>query len=67
MTLVVDASVAMQWFFDLDRSDRAEAMLNAGEQIIAPDLVIPEITNAIWKSVAFGDRMPGVALSLIHI
>jgi predicted nucleic acid-binding protein len=65
MTLVVDASVAMQWLFELDRSDRAEAMLNAGEQIIAPDLVIPEITNAIWKSVAFGDRTPGVAITIL--
>jgi predicted nucleic acid-binding protein len=40
-------------------------MLNAGEQIIAPDLVIPEITNAIWKSVAFGDRTPGVAITIL--
>jgi predicted nucleic acid-binding protein len=47
--LVVDASVALRWMFDLDRSDRAEHLLRSGERLIAPDLVLAEITNAAWK------------------
>lgn len=65
MTLVVDASVAVRWLFSMDRSDRAEALLGSGERIVAPDLVIPEITNALWKSVAFGDRTPQTARTIL--
>jgi predicted nucleic acid-binding protein len=54
MTLVVDASVAIRWSITLDKADRAEALLDLGEQIIAPDLVMAEITNAAWKAVNFG-------------
>jgi predicted nucleic acid-binding protein len=50
MTLVVDASVAMRWSVTLDKNERAEALLQLGELIIAPDLVLAEITNAAWKS-----------------
>ena len=51
--LVVDASVAIRWMFALDRSDQAEGLLQSSERLIAPDLVLAEITNAAWKLVAF--------------
>jgi predicted nucleic acid-binding protein len=54
MTIVVDASVAMRWSATLARSDRAEALLESDEPIIAPDLVLAEITNAAWKAALFG-------------
>jgi predicted nucleic acid-binding protein len=54
MTIVVDASVAMRWSATLARSDRAEALLASDEPIIAPDLVLAEITNAAWKAAVFG-------------
>ena len=54
MTIVVDASVAMRWSATLARSDRAEALLESDEPIIAPDLVLAEITNAAWKAAVFG-------------
>lgn len=57
MTLVVDTSVALRWFFDLPGSDRAEAILRDGEALIAPDLVIAEIANAAWKLVV-SDGVP---------
>ena len=52
--IVADASVAIRWMFDLDRSARAERLLKSGERLIAPDLVLAEITNAAWKLSAFG-------------
>lgn len=55
MTLVIDASVATRWMFQLDRSDRAAAVAESGERLIAPDLVMAEITNAAWKIVTWGD------------
>jgi predicted nucleic acid-binding protein len=51
--LVVDASVAIRWMFELDRSDRAENILKSGMRLIAPDLVLAEIANAAWKLAAF--------------
>jgi predicted nucleic acid-binding protein len=57
MTIVVDASVALRWCFQLNGSDRAEELLRSDNHLIAPDLVIAEITNAAWKFVIF-DRVP---------
>jgi len=55
MTWVVDASVAVKWFVDEARSAEARAVLASGQQIIAPDLIIPEICNTAWKKVRRGD------------
>jgi predicted nucleic acid-binding protein len=60
MTTVVDASVALRWCFQLNGSDRAEQLLRSDDHIIAPDLVIAEITNAAWKFVNF-DSVPADA------
>jgi predicted nucleic acid-binding protein len=57
MTVVVDASVALRWCFRLNGSDRAEELLRSEDHLIAPDLVIAEITNAAWKFMVF-DRLP---------
>ena len=54
MTLVVDASVAVRWMFQLDRSDRAAAVVQSGERLTAPDLIMAEIANAAWKLIIFG-------------
>jgi predicted nucleic acid-binding protein len=51
MTLVVDASVALKWFVDEDGSPGAVSLLNSGEPMIAPDLVVAEVCNAGWKSL----------------
>jgi predicted nucleic acid-binding protein len=53
VTTVVDASVAFRWCFQLNGSDRAEELLRSNDHLIAPDLVIAEITNAAWKLVIF--------------
>ena len=58
MTLVVDASVAVRWLFDIDGAAQADALLQSGEPLIAPDLVFSEITNAAWKMTALA-ALPG--------
>ena len=57
MTIVIDASVALRWCFQLNGSDRAEELLRSDDHIIAPDLVIAELTNAAWKFVIFDGMM----------
>jgi predicted nucleic acid-binding protein len=55
VTLVVDASVAIKWFVQESRSDAARAVLDSGEPLVAPDLVVPEACNAAWKKVKRGE------------
>lgn len=55
MTLVVDASVAIKWFVEESRSGAARAVLDSGEPLVAPDLVVPEACNAAWKKVRRGE------------
>jgi predicted nucleic acid-binding protein len=49
--LVVDASVALKWFVDEEGSPEAAALLGRGDSLIAPDLIMPEVSNATWKMV----------------
>ena len=53
MALVVDASVAVRWLFDMDGVAQADALLQSTEPLISPDLVFSEITNVAWKMVVF--------------
>ena len=53
MALVVDASVAVRWLFDMEGATQADALLQSKETLIAPDLVFTEIANATWRMVEF--------------
>ncbi len=66
MTVVVDASVALRWCFQLSGSDRAEQLLRSDDRLIAPDLVIAEITNAAWKFVTFNSVPAQSAVSAVR-
>jgi predicted nucleic acid-binding protein len=66
MTIVVDASVALRWCFQLNGSDRAEELLRSDDQLVAPDLVIAEITNAAWKFVTFDGIIAESALAAVR-
>lgn len=55
MTLVVDASVAAGWFLNLPNAKAAVALLESAERLIAPDLVINELTNTAWKAATLGN------------
>ncbi|HEX4158156.1 MAG TPA: type II toxin-antitoxin system VapC family toxin [Rhizomicrobium sp.] len=48
MTLVIDSSVAAKWFLEESGSAEAEA-LQLRDDVIASDLLIPEVLNTIWK------------------
>ena len=66
MTTVVDASVALRWCFELNGSDRAEELLRSNDHLIAPDLVMAEITNAAWKFVIFEGITAESALAAVR-
>lgn len=48
-TLVIDASVAIKWFLPERYSINAIRLLDAGYELVAPDLVFPECGNVLWK------------------
>jgi len=48
---VVDASVAIKWFLPEPNSADADKLLSGGFQLLAPDLLVPEVGNILWKRV----------------
>jgi predicted nucleic acid-binding protein len=46
---VVDASVAIKWFFPEIHADAALRLLVPQHTLHAPDLILPEFGNVIWK------------------
>jgi predicted nucleic acid-binding protein len=51
---VVDASVAIKWVIDEPGSSAAAALLSAGP-LRAPDLLLVECANVLWKKVRRGE------------
>lgn len=53
MQYVIDASVAVKWFLPELHSDKAEVLLKGflteGLSLTAPDLLVPEVGNTLWK------------------
>ncbi len=52
---VVDASVVFKWFVPEIHSDAARRLLAGSHQYLSPDLLFPEVGNAIWKKVRRGE------------
>jgi len=65
VSFVVDASVAVKWFADEEDSDRADAMFEGVQGLLAPSLIHPEVANALWKKVRSGALTHAQAASAI--
>jgi predicted nucleic acid-binding protein len=48
-SLVIDASVAIKWFLPEVHSINAIRLLDAGCELLAPDLIFAECGNVLWK------------------
>jgi predicted nucleic acid-binding protein len=53
MRVVVDASVALKWVLNEDRTEAALALMD--EELIAPALWLAEAANALWRHVRLGE------------
>ena len=49
--IVVDASIAFLWFANEPDRWGAERLLEAESALLAPDLMVAEVTNAWWKKL----------------
>ena len=58
MIVVVDASVAIKWF--ILEPDRAAArlLLEPGQRLLAPELIVAEVANALWRRVVASEADP---------
>jgi predicted nucleic acid-binding protein len=52
-TFVIDASVALKWVVEEDGTAEALALRRVA-RLIAPELIIPECANILWKKVQRG-------------
>jgi predicted nucleic acid-binding protein len=55
MAVVVDASVAIKWFIDEPGSDVARGLWRDEPDLLAPDLLVPEVCSAAWRKVCLGE------------
>ncbi len=58
MALIVDASVAIKWFIDEPGSEVARRLWRDEPDLLAPDLLVPEVCNAAWRKVRLGESHP---------
>lgn len=49
MIVVVDASVAVKWYVDEVHTAEAEKLLDERFELHAPELLVPEFGNILWK------------------
>lgn len=51
--LVVDASIAMKWVVEEEGTE--DALVLRRRAVAAPDLLVPECANILWKKVRLGE------------
>ncbi len=71
MKLVVDAAVAVKWFVPEIHSAEASRLLDSEHELLAPDLLFPEVGNVLWKKVErreiLGEEARGVLRGLARV
>ena len=53
----MDASVAIKWYVPEVHSEIAACLLDGTHELIAPDLLLPEFGNIVWKKVQRGQSL----------
>jgi predicted nucleic acid-binding protein len=60
-TLVVDASIVVKWVVEEDSTPEA-LVLRQKARLIAPDLLVAECANILWKKVQKGELLKAEAI-----
>ncbi len=55
MSFVVDANVVVKWFVEEDHHEQARDLLRSDDTLLAPDLMVLEITNVVWGKTVRGE------------
>lgn len=62
---VVDASVVAKWYVPEPGSAQAATILESGSKLLAPDLLVAELGNIMWKKVRRGELSPTEAQEIL--
>ena len=63
--VVIDASVLIKLFVNEKGSSEAGRAVKATDELLAPDLLLPETANVLWKYVRRGELSAANANSLL--
>ena len=69
MSWVVDASVAVKWVIPETLSAQADRVRDGADDILAPDLLLVEVANALWRKTAAREisaREADIAFDLVR-
>jgi predicted nucleic acid-binding protein len=77
MNVAVDASVACKWYLDEPLADKARILAESDDLFVAPELILAEVGNAVWKRLRKKEiseyqareiawHLPGVFLALVR-
>lgn len=61
MSVVIDATVAVKWYFPEVYCDECLALLDQAEELVVPDLLFTQVGTAVWKRVKSNELKPVVA------
>ena len=64
MKIVIDASVLIKWYVPEIHSDEAELLIDDRFDIHAPELIIAEFGNILWKKCKLGELSSDESLIL---
>lgn len=67
MKYVVDASVAAKWLVEEAASSQARSVLSSGATLLAPELIVAEISNVAWKKLGRQEISNEHALAMIRL
>ncbi len=61
----IDASVAIKWFIPEIHAEAAAAWLDLDFELMAPDLIYPEIGNILWRKFHH-DELSATEVEAVH-
>ena len=64
---VVDASVAVKWFVPEVHADAAARLLDGRHELLAPDLIVAEFGNILWKKAQRKEISKGEAREIARV
>ena len=64
--LVVDASVVVKCYVPEPESSWAVALLAGPARLLAPDLLVSEFGNTVWKKTRRGELKAGEGKAIVH-
>ena len=59
MIWVVDASIAVKWVIPEVLSEQADRIRDSDDDVLAPDLLLVEVANALWRKTVAQEITPG--------